>query len=321
MPLTHTAQPTLRRPILVGAFEGLPDAGMAASLAIRHLVAAFDASELAIQDSDDYYDYSELRPISRLTGSQDRVLEWPHGEFWYAHHPEADETTHDLIFYIVPEPQLRWRAFAAELAEACVEWEVGAAILLASVPADVPHTRSTVLTGWATAPELRVALNQLGDSVLAVRGAVQRPLGGQRVAAGIHQVPSASLFGSVPHYLQVPNPAVSAALLEHAARLVGWSFDLDQLRQAARQLLDQADEAVAERPELAAYLQQLEDQYDESKAPLAPGRTEPSEQEESSGPLAVDPEELVEELEDFLRRRREEGDPDSEEDQPPRSSL
>ena len=320
MPFTHTAQPTLRRPILVGAFEGLPDAGLAASLAIRHLVSAFDASELAIQDSDDYYDYSELRPISRLTGSQDRVLEWPRGEFWYARHPAADETTHDLIFYVVPEPQLRWRAFAAELAEACVEWGVGAAILLASVPADVPHTRSTVLTGWATAPDLRVALNQLGipfsqyEGPSSVHSAVIEAL-------RMHQVPSASLFGSVPHYLQVPNPAVSAALLEQAARLVGWSFDLDQLRRAGRQLLEQADEAVAERPELAAYLQQLEDQYDESKAPLAPGRTEPSEAgEESSGPLSVDPEELVEELEDFLRRRREEDNPDQDEDQSPLGS-
>ena len=224
-----------------------------------------------------------------------------------------------MIFYLIPEPQLRWQAFAAELAEACVEWGVEAAILLASVPADVPHTRSTVLTGWATAPELRVALNQLGipfsqyEGPSSVHSAVIESL-------RVHQVPSASLFGSVPHYLQVPNPAVGAALLEQAARLVGWSFDLDQLREAGRQLLEQADEAVAERPELAAYLQQLEDQYDESKAPLAPGQTEPGETEESSGPLSVDPEELVEELEDFLRRRREEGDSDQDEDQSPLGS-
>ncbi|MAG35000.1 MAG: hypothetical protein CL878_01925 [Dehalococcoidia bacterium] len=321
MPLTYTAQPQLRRPILVGAFEGLPDAGMAASLAIRHLVAALDAEPLATQESDDYYDYSELRPVSRLTGSQDRVLDWPKGEFWFARNPEKDEANHDLIFYLVPEPHLRWRAFAAELSEACVEWEVESAVLLASVPADVPHTRSPVLTGWATAPDLRVALNRLGipfsqyEGPSSVHSAIIESF-------RTHGVPSASLFGSVPHYLQVPNPAVSAALLERAAKLIGWSFELNQLRQAATQLMDQADEAVSERPELASYLQQLEDQYDESKAPLAPGLTEPGEvSEDRSGPLAVDPEELVEELEDFLRRRREEGDADNEEDQPQPGSV
>lgn len=308
MPLTYTEQPQLRRPTLVGAFEGLPDAGMAASLAIRHLVAALDAKPFAVQESDDYYDYSENRPISRLTGSQDRVLEWPKGEFWYARKPDQSETACDLIFYLVPEPQLRWRAFAAELAQACVTWDVGKVVLLASVPADVPHTRSTVLTGWATAPELRVALNRLGIPFSQYEGPSSAHSAVSE-AFRAHGVPSASLFGSVPHYLQVPNPAVSAALLERVGGLLDWSFDLEQLRGAAKQLMAQADEAVAERPELASYLEQLEVQYDEAKVPLAPGMTVPgAKQEDSDGPLTVDPEELVEELEDFLRRRREESD-------------
>ena len=320
MALAPEARPHLRQPILIGAFTGLPDSGMGASLAVRHLVAALDAQPLASQESDDYYDYGELRPVSRLTGSQDRVLEWPKGRFWFAHDPRETADARDLVLYLAPEPRLRWRAFAAEIAEAAVEWQVQEAILLASVPADVPHTRETIVTGWASAPAQRVALNRLGvpfsqyEGPASIHSALIEAFRAQRV-------PSASLFGSAPHYLQIPNPAVAATLLQRVATLTGWVFDMQRLEAAAQQLRTQADEAIGERQELAAYVEQLEARYDESKAPLAPGQVDPSaEAEASSEPLSVDPEELVEELEDFLRRRREQ-DAGGDEEPPSPTSI
>ena len=39
---------------------------------------------LATWDGDDYYDFVELRPVSRVVPPRDRILIWPQAEFWVA---------------------------------------------------------------------------------------------------------------------------------------------------------------------------------------------------------------------------------------------
>jgi hypothetical protein len=122
----------------------------------------------------------------------------------------------------------------------------------------------------------------------------------------------ASLFSNGPSYLTIPNANLSLALLRRLAALFQLDLDLHPLREAAETLTRQVSEAIEERSnaEFRDHLRRLEARFDAQAAPLAPGEVRrqlarQEEQEEASGPLNVDPQDVVRELEDFLRRRNQ----------------
>src|SRR5262245_21732829 len=87
MAITYSLVPEdlgLKDPILVGAFMGWPDAALGASGAVRFLIESLNATPLATWDGDEYYDFVELRPVSRFVPPRDRILIWPQAEFWVA---------------------------------------------------------------------------------------------------------------------------------------------------------------------------------------------------------------------------------------------
>jgi PAC2 family len=53
--------PPVRKPVFVVAFRGWNDAGEAATLAIRHMVDAWEAKEFANIDAEDFYDFTGRR--------------------------------------------------------------------------------------------------------------------------------------------------------------------------------------------------------------------------------------------------------------------
>src|SRR5713101_8273163 len=107
---------------------------------------------------------------------------------------------------------------------------------------------------------------------------------------------SLSLMGQSPHYLQrSTNPAVSRALLTYVSRLLGLALDLSPFDAAVQAFGSQCDQAVAQDAAIQAYVRQLEQDYDATV-------------DEAPQPLrdeALNPEQLMQELEDFLREERE----------------
>jgi hypothetical protein len=84
--------------------------------------------------------------------------------------------------------------------------------------------------------------------------------------------------------------------------------DLGALREAGEALVRQANAAMEERTEFRDHVRQLEAQFDQQGEALAPGevrREQARREQEESGPLNVDPQDVVRELEDFLRRRNQ----------------
>mgnify|MGYP003338544852 CR=1 FL=1 len=67
----------LRRPVLVVAMGGWFDVAHAASGALEHLVDNNQAEEIASIDADPFYDFTQVRPESRLDGDGDRFIVWP----------------------------------------------------------------------------------------------------------------------------------------------------------------------------------------------------------------------------------------------------
>jgi hypothetical protein len=230
-----------------------------------------------------------------------------------------------VIMFLAHEPRLRWRAYGRELTGLMKRLGVTQAAFFGSAWADVPHTRTPIVTGWATEARLRTRLEALGVSFSGYQG----PSSMQSAcieACREAEIACASLFSNGPHYLPVPNANLSRALLRRMCDLFMLDVDLTSLQEAGEQLVRQADAAMEERVEFRDHVRQLESQFDQQGEALAPGevRREQArrEQEDSPGPLNVDPQDVVRELEDFLRRRNqaqreESGESEPGEDAPP----
>jgi hypothetical protein len=109
---------------------------------------------------------------------------------------------------------------------------------------------------------------------------------------------SLSLMGQAPHYLQgATNPAVSRALLGYVTRLLGLALNLSPFDAAVQAFRTQCDQAVAADASTQAYVRQLEQDYD------ATGDEAPRPRRDDDR----NPEQLIQELEDFLREQREGG--------------
>jgi hypothetical protein len=117
-------------------------------------------------------------------------------------------------------------------------------------------------------------------------------------AARRHGMTSCNVRGQAPHYLRrATNPAVSRALLTTVARLLDLELDLSPFEAAVRAFRTQCDQAVAQDAAVQAYVRQLEQAYDAPGAETSPPRRDDD----------FNPEQLMHELEDFLRQERDRG--------------
>src|ERR1700694_5949747 len=94
-------RPSLRRPVLVCAFEGWNDAGDAASSAAHYLAQAWKARPFAEVDPEDFYDFTTSRPQVSLLDDHSRKIEWPSNTFAAAAVPGRN---HDAVFLHGTEP-------------------------------------------------------------------------------------------------------------------------------------------------------------------------------------------------------------------------
>lgn len=286
--VVHTL-PRLTRPVLAGAFAGWPDAQEGATYAVRYLVRQLGAAPCASIDPEEFYDFQRVRPIVYLNERGERVIHWPSNEFFAW---QGEGAPFGFLFFVGIEPHMRWKTFTRTILSLAQQVGVERVVMLGSLLDAVPHTREPRITGTANQPELRRTLEGLG--VFGSR--YQGPTGiGSALTEACTQarLPFCSLWAHCPHYLQVsPNPKASLALLERLERLLGVVFPLGALRGMVAAFESEMAKAVASNPELAAHLRRLEEAYD-----MAAER--PPERQEELPP----PEEMVKELEEFLRRQ------------------
>ena len=250
------AQPDLRAPLLVTAFEGLFDVGGAATGAVQALRRG-PTVELGSIDADPFFDFTELRPTVRIADDGRRVIDWPENRIDAL--PLPDESR-DLVVLDGVEPHLMWRTFSR--AVATVAERVGAAmvITLGAMIAEVPHTRPPTITGSTTDPDLARAMRLDQPSY-------QGPTG---VIGVLHHhleevgVPAVSLRASVPHYVSgSPNPKASRALLERFERVTGVRTRWADLDDEAREWEARVDAAMEEDDDVVHYVRRLEERFDQ----------------------------------------------------------
>jgi proteasome assembly chaperone (PAC2) family protein len=294
--VAYHREPPTNVPTMVVAFGGWVDAGEAATGAMRYLVRQLAAVPLASIDPEDFCDFAQLRPVVRLTAAGERTIRWPRIAFWTWQLPAGGA---GLLLFRGVEPQQRWRTYATLLLDVAARCGVQRMVSLGAVLTAVPHTRPPLVTGSNTDPAWQARFEACG--MMTRRSRYEGPTGIATIvmdAARQRGMASCTVRGQAPHYLQrATNPAVSRALLTAASRLLDLELDVSPFEAAVRAFRTQCDQAVAQDASVQAYVRQLEQDYD------ATGDEMPRRRREDD----FNPEQLMHELEDFLRQERERG--------------
>jgi proteasome assembly chaperone (PAC2) family protein len=289
----HRELPTNLTTMVVG-FGGWIDAGEAATGAIRHLVRHLSAVRLASLDPEEFFVFTQARPVVRLTAEGQRTIRWPRSEFYMWQPPDGRA---GLLLFRGMEPHRRWRAYSQLLLDIAERCGVQRIVSVGALLAALPHTRPPRVTGNSTAPDWLERLEEWG---IYRRPTYEGPTGIATVlldAATRRGMPFLTLMGQAPHYLQTSaNPAVCQVLLSYVNRLLGLAFDGSRLDATVQAFCAQCDQVVANDSSTQAYVRELEQEYDAAV-------------EEKPSPLRDDlnPEKLMQELEDFLRQERGRG--------------
>jgi len=280
--LAYQSRPTLRRPVLIAAFEGWSDAAESATGAVDYLRRSWDATVFAEIDPEEFFDFQAHRPLVRVNEDGIRELNWPKTEFAYAQMPNADR---DAVLVAGVEPSMRWSTFCRLILDVAATCGVDMVVTLGALLAGRPHTRPTRVTGAASTPALS---QRYGLATPRYEGPTGI-LGVLMDAARRADIDAVGLWAWVPHYVQgSPSPKATLGLAQRLSSLLDFSMDLTDLEKRSRAYETRIDEAVRADPDITSTVQELERQADVEDDEIPSG------------------EELAAEVEQFLR------------DQPPR---
>jgi proteasome assembly chaperone (PAC2) family protein len=280
------------------AFGGWIDGSWAATNAVRYLVDQLAAPRVAELDPELFYSFTDTRPRVIVRSAGERTVRWRQGR-WHSARMD-DDAEHDLVLFIAPEPNLRWRTFTRVLLDVFQELGVEMLLTMGAVLAPSHHRAAVPLRGWATDDAWRSALRRRGVR----RNSYEGPTGIATVLAmGARErgLPAVSITASTPNYLgNSANPRTSLELLRAIADMCDLRLPLVDLERGVRSYNEQVDQLLANQPELRAEIERLAQATPEEPEPTAP---ESSASDAPPGELPG-PAEVVRELEDFLKQLR-----------------
>jgi proteasome assembly chaperone (PAC2) family protein len=289
-------EPLANLTTMVVAFGGWIDAGQAATGALQHLVRHLSAPRLAWIDPEEFFMFTQERPEVQITADGIRAIRWPQSEF-FAWQPRDGRD--GLLLFCGMEPHHKWRAHTKALLDVAERCGVKRIVSLGALLAGAPHTRPPRVTGRCTDPAWQALLEAWG---IYRRPSYEGPTGIATVvleAATQRGIPHLGLMGQAPHYLpRAENPAVIQALLTYVTRLLDLDLDMSEFDAAIQTFRTQCDRAVARDPSTQAHVRQLEQDYDATSG----------EERQTLRDEELNPEQLMQELEDFLREEREGGE-------------
>lgn len=269
--------PALRRPFLLMSFEGLFDAGGAATGALNQIRARSETTKIAEIEAEDFFNFAEQRPIVRVN-DRVRSIDWPSTSVYAC----KTDGPRDLVVMTGIEPHLRWSSFADQIVDVVRRSGAELAITVGAMVSMVPHSRTFGVTGSAADPTLagRLGLDRPSyQGPTGVVGVINERLDAKGMAV-------MSLRVDVPHYVPAaPNPKAAQALLRRLQQTTAVPTGYEALDSEAQDWVRRVDAAVASDIESQSYVERLEQQVDSNPEMLPSG------------------DDLAAELEAFLRDR------------------
>jgi proteasome assembly chaperone (PAC2) family protein len=288
--LEFTDRPDLTNSILLAAWGGWPDAGEAATRAVREVIRQLDARKFASIDHEDYYDFADLRPVVSNEADGSRKLSWPENDFYYI--KASGPSQRDIVLFLGVEPHLKWRQYVEHVMTVAGSCDVQLVITVGALLDSVPHTREPRVTGSSPSDNLGPGF----ESIQFPKPVYEGPSGITSAVLekfGDLQIRSASIWGHSPHYVQVAhNPMLTVAILKEIQVFLPKTIELGRLEKESEEFGENLVRALEDQKDIEGYVKRLEERYD-------------SEEESRTSP---EPEALVRELEEFLRKQRQETD-------------
>ena len=243
--------PELRDPVLVVAFTGWIDAGLAGAGTVAALVDQLvGARHFARIDLEGIADLQQTRPMVHLVDGVTREIEWPAVDF-----VAGRVGGRDVVVCTGPEPSIRWLEFTTTIVAAAAQLGVTQALLLGGLPAAVSHRRPLRVMATGTSHAL---IADLGATRVDYTG----PTGVQtvlQVALGEADIPAIGLWAEVPHYVAGnPSPPAIKALLERVSELAHMTLEVGDLDGQAEEYAARVEEGLAERPDVAEMVRELD---------------------------------------------------------------
>lgn len=273
-----TGSVDLQAPTMLVAFDTWVDAGGAATTALEQISES--SRVVATFDPDELFDYRARRPPLEIRDGRLADLTWP--ELAVRHTVIRGR---DLLVFSGPEPDYRWRELAGAVADLVRRLGVGEWISLGAIPAAVPHTRPVPILGTASAPGLLTSGIEAGPAGLLRVPSAAISMLEMRVADG--GIPALGYFAQIPHYVSGPYAPAALELLDVLSRHLEIELPRGDLAGDARQLRQRLDLAAAADEQTRSYVERLEAMVDEARLPAG--------------------DELISEIERFLRQRGSEG--------------
>lgn len=256
---------SLRKPILIAAFEGWNDAAESATGAIEHLLTVWSHNRVAKLDSEDYYDYQVNRPNIRVDEKVVREIIWPNTTIYEVSTPHLEN---DFLIVKGIEPSMRWRSFCDELLDLADDYEVSMIVTLGALLADSPHSRPIVVTGSGAHPDVA---SRLGVEISRYEGPTGI-IGVLQDATHRRDIDAVSLWASVPHYVSTPPcPKASLALINALEDFLEISISQGDLPERSQSWEKQVDQLASEDLEVGEYVKQLEKSKDDNELPTMTG--------------------------------------------------
>jgi len=252
----------LREPVVIAAFEGWNDAADAASEVVRHLIKTYPTDLLWEQDSEDFYDFQATRPHIEMV-DEASTLQWPSTKVSVVHLPERD-----VITVAGPEPNLRWRSFCRILVSTLRQYHPSMVVILGAMLTDSPHSRPLPVNASSSDTAIIAGLGIERSHYEGPTGIVSALAEECRK----QQLECVSLWASVPHYVSSsPNPKATLALLGRIEDLLDEALDPGDLPELTQAWQRGVDELADEDPDVAEYIQGLEEQQDAEQLPDSTG--------------------------------------------------
>lgn len=273
--------PELRDPIVICAFNGWNDAGEAATGVITHLMNIWGMELLAETNSEDFYDYQQIRPTIFMDNSEIRRINWPNTNIYLSRHPNL---LNDFVFVIGPEPSFKWQSFADQLIDLFEDLDVNLMVNLGALLADAPHTRPISVTGTSANLEISKSYGYQPSRYEGPTGI----LGILQNRAEVRELDAISLWAALPHYAAgAPSPKATLALIEELSECLKIYLPLGDLAEAARAWEIAVTQLAEEDSEISEYVKQLEADKDDTDF------------EETTG------DDLAKEFERYLRKQKD----------------
>jgi len=283
--------PKLNKPYLVVGFEGWPDAGKVSSGVVSYLRDKLDVRKLAEIEPDDFYLFQSpgaevKRPVTDIQDGLVVALSLPATKLWFY---KNQRSGHDLIILLGREPELRWNDYVNLILDFAQNSGVARIYAIENTYNVVPHTLAPMIAAVLSAPGLEPEMKDYGIRTINYRGpsSIHTLF---LVSASKRNLEIVSLWGYVPHYVQVPNTKVCYGILNKLTKMLELTLDLEDIRRGSEHLDEMVDKAVAQKPELSDYVRRLELEYGKGK-------------DELGEPLKED---IIKDIENFLRDKGEE---------------